>query len=419
MKDIYAILDIGSSTIKLLVGEAVSANINVLFSKKIPSHGVRKGIIVDEALLINDIQKLIKEANEFLDAEITSVGLNIPPIKVKLYQSDSSISIKGTDNVISEDDVVRALRLSSKFKRSEDEEIVSVIPVKYHSDIGATREAPIGKVSRNLIVDTLVITVHKRILYQYIMAVERSGLQVLEISINAYSCANEAFDAVYLQEGAILIDIGYKTSTISFYKDGYLHYLTTVEAGGYDFTRGIAMAMQIPMARAETYKIKYGSLDIHEEHEDIIHTTYFEETKRDYTQHDLAKILNETVHEVMEKIKDKLSVIDEYSKYEILLVGGGSELESLDRVASEVLESPVRMYRPNTIGVRDMAFVSCAGMIYYLMGRSKILGKYEPSVELPDISHTMSIRLGVNGKLTKEGKTSKWNRLLDTFLGED
>lgn len=35
MKDIYAVLDIGSATVKLLVGEVVSANINILFSKKI------------------------------------------------------------------------------------------------------------------------------------------------------------------------------------------------------------------------------------------------------------------------------------------------------------------------------------------------------------------------------------------------
>ena len=41
MKNIYAVLDIGSATVKLLVGEVVSANINVLFAKKITSHGIR------------------------------------------------------------------------------------------------------------------------------------------------------------------------------------------------------------------------------------------------------------------------------------------------------------------------------------------------------------------------------------------
>ena len=44
----------------------------------------------------------------------------------------------------------------------------------------------------------------------------------------------------YIFKSAVLIDIGYKTSTVSFYKDGYLQYLTVCQAGGYDFTRNIA-----------------------------------------------------------------------------------------------------------------------------------------------------------------------------------
>ena len=34
MKRIYAVLDIGSTTLKLLVAELMSTNINILFTKK-------------------------------------------------------------------------------------------------------------------------------------------------------------------------------------------------------------------------------------------------------------------------------------------------------------------------------------------------------------------------------------------------
>ena len=94
MKNIYAILDIGSATLKFLVAEISNLNANVLFVKTIPSHGVKKGIIEDDRILTRDIQKVIKEAEEFLKTKITSVALTIPTIKAKLYQSDSSISLK-------------------------------------------------------------------------------------------------------------------------------------------------------------------------------------------------------------------------------------------------------------------------------------------------------------------------------------
>ena len=56
--------------------------------------------------------------------------------------------------------------------------------------------------------------------------------------------------------------MGYKTSTISFYKDGYLKYLT-VSVGGYNLTRAIAQHLQISMNQAETYKVKYGSFGLY------------------------------------------------------------------------------------------------------------------------------------------------------------
>ncbi len=380
---------------------------------------MKKGIIEDDRILTRDIRKVIDEAETFLETKITSVALTIPTIKAKLYQSDSSISLSETGSKITSDDIVRVLRLSSKFKRSKDEEVVSIIPVRYHSDKGATIEAPIGEVSRNLIVDSLVITTSKELLYPYISVVEKCGIEVLDITINAFACAKEAFDAVYLQEGAVLIDMGYKTSTVSFYKDGYLQYLTVCQVGGYDFTRNIAQNMQISMNQAEAYKIKYGSLDVTKGQNDIIHTTVVEGQKRDYTQQDLADLLNETAYEVMNKIKEKIDVIDNGGKYETLIVGGGGELERLDTIASEVLECPVRIYRPETIGARDMSLVASIGMIYYLLERKQIVGEYTPSLVLPDITSTMSIRFKGLTKSTPKNQSGKVSKLLDTFFSED
>lgn len=419
MKDIYAVLDIGSATLKFVVAEICNINVNVLFVKTIPSHGVKKGIIEDDRILTRDIKKIIEEAETFLETKITSVALTIPTIKAKLYQSDSSISLSKTGERITGDDIVRALRLSARFKRSKDEEVLSIIPVRYHSDKGATVEAPIGEVSRNLIVDSLVITTSKELLYPYISAVEKCGIDVLDITINAFACAKEAFDAVYLKEGAILIDMGYKTSTISFYKDGYLQYLTVCQVGGYDFTKNIAQSMQISMNQAETYKIKYGSLDVNQGQNDIIHTTIIDGQKQDYTQFDLAELLKETAYEVMNKIKEKVAVIENSNKYETLIVGGGGELEMLDTVASEVLECPVRIYRPETIGARDMSLVSATGMMYYLMERKQFVGDYKPSLVLPDITNTMSIRFKGLTKSNPKSQNGKVSKILDSIFNEE
>lgn len=312
------------------------------------------------------------------------------------------------------------MKLSTKFKKSHEEEVVCVIPVRFNGDFGISQVPPIGEASRNLIIDTLIITSQKQILYPYIMAVEKVGLEVMDICINAFACAKEAFDVVYLQEGALIIDMGYKTSTISFYKDGYLKYLTVCSVGGYNLTRAIAQHLQISMNQAETYKVKYGSLDYTVGQEDTIHTTELPDGRKDYTQKDFAGILEEAAVDMLNVIKEKMGVIDNGQHYETLIVGGGGELELLDKVAGRVLEGPVRVYRPDIIGIRDMAFVSSVGMIFYMSDRAKYLGPYETSVVLPDISNTMAVRFKGLTKVkdTKE-KTGRFSRLLDTFFGEE
>ncbi len=429
MREIYATLDIGSATIKLVIAEIDGTSLHVLFSKKVPCHGIKVGVIEDEAAVSRDVRALLMEAEKELDTKIVNVALNIPSLRANLYQSDGSTTLSKDGAKVTHEDVVRCLRLSSNFKRSKREEVISVIPVRYQSDCGVTNHAPINEVTRNLIVETQVITTDKKLLYPYLSAIEKAGVEILEIGLNAYSCAKEAFDEVYLKEGAILIDIGYKLTTISYFKDGYLQYLATCHVGGYDFTKRIAQEFQITMNQAEVYKIKYGSLDTTIGQDDIIHSTNLLDHQKDYMQKDLVNILSDIATEVMEVIKEKISVIEKVEEKEILLVGGGSELSLLDVVASEVLESPVRMYRPEKVGVRDMSYVSSLGLLYYLLERSRIGGKYPPSLDLQDITSTMSIRfkgltkapkieVDENGKKVKP-KKGKIGKIFDSFWNEE
>lgn len=422
MKDIYAVLDIGSATMKLLIGEVVSANINVLFAKKITSHGVHKGRIEDMPVVVSEIRQLIDEASQVLQTTVTKVALCIPSFHAHIYQSDGITKVNSPLDQITNDDVIRALKLSNRFERDKDEEVISVIPTTYQLDTKVMTEIPIGQKSASLKAESLVITTQKKLLYSYISAVEKAGIEVLDITINAYACAKEAFDAVYLQEGAILIDIGYKSSTVSFFEGGYLKYIAQAPVGGYDLTKKIASQWQIPMDKAEVYKVKYGTCDLHIGDEDIIHTTVDKDVETHYTQRDLAKVLSEGVREIMEVIKTKIDVINDGRGYETVIVGGGGELPDIDREASLVLESAVRTYRPDTIGARDMAFVCCLGMMYYLNDRAKILGGLDSCAHLPDISSTMSIRFkGLTKTKTahSEKKRGRFSKAIENFFSEE
>lgn len=420
MKEIYAVLDIGSTTIKLLVAETVSANINILFSKKIPSHGVVKGNIKDMDALVKDVRAIVKEAETELKTTIRAVALVVPSIDAKVYLGDGITKVNSPNDRISVDDVLRALKLSRRFELSKNEDVVCTIPVRYHTDTRTMQKVPLGVKSASLKADTMIITQKKSVLYAYLQAVEASGLELLDITIDAYASAKEAFDEAYLQEGAILIDIGYHSSTIAFFEDGCLKYLSIAHVGGYDLTKAIAESWDIPLDKAELYKVKYGTCERDLSDDDIIHVTKTDDGVKRYTQADLSAVLQKAVSEMMEVIKTKIDVINDGRNYETLIIGGGGELPYLDQTASDVLGSPVRSYRPETIGARDMSYVPALGMIYYIRDRKELLGENAVSLTLPDISSTMNLRLkGLTKAKTEEKHKGRIRRLMDTFFSEE
>ena len=53
MRKVYTSVDLGSSTIKIMVGEIFNKKLNVLGTAKVESRGIKKGVIVVcQALLI-------------------------------------------------------------------------------------------------------------------------------------------------------------------------------------------------------------------------------------------------------------------------------------------------------------------------------------------------------------------------------
>jgi cell division ATPase FtsA len=174
-----------------------------------------------------------------------------------------------------------------------------------------------------------------------------------------------------------------------------------------------------PAEKAEKYKMRYGTCEC--EDDDLIHMTKKGDKIINYTQRDLSFLVNESVEELMMQVKNKIELINNGRAYETIIVGGGAELPLIENVSSNVLGTSVRVYRPDTVGARDTQYVSCLGMIYYLNDRTKIIGGYEPSIVMSDISNTMSYRLkGLTVVKDNENvKKKRISKVLDSIFGED
>lgn len=70
MRNIYSALDIGSDTIKLVVGEFINNKFNVLCACNIPSYGFTNNVIEDKDELVKCIKTLVNEVYDKIGIEI-------------------------------------------------------------------------------------------------------------------------------------------------------------------------------------------------------------------------------------------------------------------------------------------------------------------------------------------------------------
>ena len=71
-------LDIGTSSIKVLVAELVDGEVNVIGVSNAKSKGVKDGIIVDIEAAATAIKSAISQAEEKAGISITSVNVGLP-----------------------------------------------------------------------------------------------------------------------------------------------------------------------------------------------------------------------------------------------------------------------------------------------------------------------------------------------------
>ena len=98
MRNIYSGIDIGSDTIKIVTGEYVNGNFNVLASTSVPSNGVRRGLIVDSDLVTESLKSGIKDVENILGMTIKKAIVTVPSNDrvLNVVESKKDEEIEGT-----------------------------------------------------------------------------------------------------------------------------------------------------------------------------------------------------------------------------------------------------------------------------------------------------------------------------------
>ena len=162
MRQIYTSVDIGSDSIKVVVGELFKNKLNLLAAVKTPSIGIKKGLITDGNAAADSIKRALKEAEEMIGFKIKSVIVSVPSYMADFVVSKGEIEIEHENKRVTLEDIEKFRMEAIKNKTVSEKEYVTDLVVDFSVDDKTKIANPKGYVGEILKIRTLVVTVPKK-----------------------------------------------------------------------------------------------------------------------------------------------------------------------------------------------------------------------------------------------------------------
>lgn len=377
--EIYVSLDIGTSSVKVIIGEMVNDALNIIGVGNVPSEGLRKGSIVDIDETVHSIKRAIEQAERMIGMDIRQVIVGITGNHIMLQSSHGVVAVASENREITDDDIARVIEAAQVVSIPPEREIIDVIPKQFIVDGLDEIHDPRGMIGVRLEMEGTIITGSKTILHNILRCVEKAGLEILDITLQPLAAGAYALSKDEKNLGVALIDIGGGSTTIALFDQGELVSTSVLPVGGDHITKDISIGLRISSEEAEKIKLKYGYAFYDHASEDVVFNVSIigSDQQQQFNQLEISDIIEARMEEIFELVMAELQRIGVQDvPGGFVLTGGVANTPGILEIAQIVLQNRVRIASPDYIGVREPQYTTAVGLIKFAYKNAKIQGRH-------------------------------------------
>ena len=405
---IKAGIDFGNSKVSCVVANYKnSKDVEILSIVSSPSQYLKKNVILNYEYLLDQVKNLILESEKKSQTKLNSINLNCSLISSSSQYYDAEININ--NDKISELHIKKIINKSNFFNSNpNDFELFNNI-ISYSIDNKHYYEAPLGNYSDNIKINFYKILTHKRNIENFANIIKSLKINIEHYIPSPLSSSLSTLTNDEKELGTICIDLGHSFSSIAIFDNNKLVFADSIGIGSNNVTLDIARGVSTTISSAERLKTLYGSLhntpsDEHEIIEIPIisgENNNFKQIKRSTLNSIIKPRIEETLEILWQKIKD--NYFNNKTFKNVVITGGGSQLDNIEQYVSTIFASSSRIAKPkNEIKVPED---------YYKPGFCDIIGSimFDPSV------HKIKF-LEKHAKKTKNQGISGFFSWLDQYI---
>ncbi|MBV1943434.1 cell division protein FtsA [Streptococcus parasuis] len=368
-------LDIGTSSVKVLVAEYTDNEMNVIGVSSVKSAGVKDGIIVNIDVAAGAIKKALEQAEEKSGIRIDRVNVGLPANLLQIEPTQGMIPVTTDSQEITDLDVENVVKSALTKSMTPEREVISFIPEEFVVDGFQGIKDPRGMMGIRLEMRGMLYTGPRTILHNLRKTVERAGVQVENIVISPLALTRSVLNEGEREFGATVIDLGGGQTTVAVMRNQELHYTNIYQEGGDYITKDISKVLTTSQSIAENLKFNYGIAypQNASDKEKFTVEVIGESTPVEVTERYLSEVISARLRQIFDRVRQDLErtrALDLPGG--VVLVGGGAILPGIAELAQEVLGANTKLFVPNQIGIRNPAFANVISFVEYVGGLEEV-----------------------------------------------
>ena len=368
MKEIISCLDIGSSTVKLVVSE-------------VKSKGIKKGIIVNPEDTLISLKEVFSRCEEILNVNIDKVVLSVPSYYAEFSIVEGEILIENEEKIISSEDIIKVLESCVYGQIPKTHEFVSIMPIEFTLDENKKVKDPNGMHASKLKCRGVLSVVPKKNVYPSVSLLESIGVGIADINFGSVGDYFEFKTDETDKKNTAVVNIGDEKTEVSIFKKGLLIETEIIEIGSKNIDRDICYIYDISRKKAKELKEKFALASKRNAStswsEEVINNK--NETIK-ISQYEISEIICSRVKEILELSKKQINLLTKLEISYIMFTGGTTELNDFDLVVDEVFGREMERYRVKDIGCRHNKYSSVIGLIKYYHYKMSFRKKFASTI---------------------------------------
>ncbi|QTM99338.1 cell division protein FtsA [Sediminibacillus dalangtanensis] len=376
--EILVSLDIGTSKIKVIIGEVLNDSLNIIGVGTAASNGMKKGAIVDIDQTVQSIKTAVEQAERMVDMHIDRVVVGINGNHIQLQPCHGVVAVSSENREIGNEDIGRVIDAAQVISIPPEREIIDVVPKQFIVDGLDEINDPRGMIGVRLEMEGTIITCSRTLLHNILKCVERANLEVLDICLQPLAAGSIALSKDEKNLGVALIDVGGGSTTVSIFENDHLVATSVIALGGDNITKDLSIGLRTSSEEAEQIKLNYGHAFFDDAREEETFDTTIIGSNQKQTFNQL---------QISDMIEARLEEIYAYAEREIrkkgyrelaggyVLTGGTISIPGALELAQDVYQSNVRIAIPDYIGVRESQYTCGVGILKFAYNNAKIQGK--------------------------------------------